>query len=66
MSQLTGAPIKMHKQGLSTDSATLKFVERRPGATIAEIAQDLQWTNGKVDGSVMRLTAETKSPSNIS
>ncbi len=50
----------MHKKGLSTDSIILETIQRKPGATIAEIAQDLEWTNGKVDGSVNRLITEGK------
>jgi len=50
----------MHKKGQSTDIAVLEEIMKKPGITIAEIAQDLAWTNGKVDGSVNRLIAEGK------
>lgn len=60
MNQLSGAPIVMHKKGRSTDAAVLEEITRKPGVTIAEIAENLEWTNGKVDGSVNRLVAESK------
>ncbi len=50
----------MHKKGLSTDALVLEIILRNPGLTIAEIAEELEWTNGKVDGSVNRLTTEGK------
>ena len=60
MNRLSGAPIAMHKKGLSTDALVLEVILRNPGLTIAEIAEELEWTNGKVDGSVNRLTTEGK------
>lgn len=50
----------MHKKGQSTDAAVLEQVMTKPGITISEIAQTLSCTNGKVDGSVNRLTVEGK------
>ncbi len=38
----------MHKKGRLTDSAVLKEIMRKPGTAIAEIAENLKWTNGKV------------------
>lgn len=58
MNQVSGAPITMHKKGQSTDAAVLKEILKKPGITVAEIAESLIWTNGKVDGSVNRLVAE--------
>ena len=60
MNRLSGAPIVMHKKGQSTDAAVLEQIINEPGITISEIAQNLACTNGKVDGSVNRLTAEGK------
>jgi hypothetical protein len=60
MNQLSGAPVVMHKKGRSTDAAVLEEITRKPGVTIAEIAENLEWTNGKIDGSVNRLVAEGK------
>ena len=50
----------MHKKGRSTDAAVLEEITRKPGIAIAEIAENLEWTNGKVDGSVNRLIVEGK------
>jgi hypothetical protein len=50
----------MHKKGQSTDAAVLEQIINKPGITISEIAQNLSCTNGKIDGSVNRLTAEGK------
>lgn len=60
MNRLSGAPLVMHKKGQSTDAAVLEQIIKKPGITISEIAQNLACTNGKVDGSVNRLTAEGK------
>lgn len=60
MKQLSGAPITMHKKGLSTDTLVLETILHTPGMTIAEIAKELKWTNGKVDGSINRLLTENK------
>ena len=50
----------MHKKGRSTDAAVLEEIMKKSGIAIAEIAENLEWTNGKVDGSVNRLVAEGK------
>ena len=50
----------MHKKGRSTDAAVLEEIMKKPGIAIAEIAENLEWTNGKVDGSVNRLVVEGK------
>lgn len=60
MNRLSGAPVVMHKKGRSTDAAVLEEIMQKPGIAIAEIAQNLEWTNGKVDGSVNRLIVEGK------
>jgi len=48
----------MHKKGRSTDAAVVEEITKKPGITIAKIAENLKWTNGKVDGSINRLVAE--------
>lgn len=50
----------MHKKGRSTDAVVLEEIIKKPGIAIAEIAENLEWTNGKIDGSVNRLVAEGK------
>ncbi len=60
MSRLSGAPVVMHKKGQSTDAAVLQQIMKKHGITISEIAENLQCTNGKIDGSVNRLLAENK------
>ena len=60
MNLLSGAPVAMHEKGRSTDATVLEAIVKKPGSTIAEIAEDLKWTNGKVDGSVNRLIVEGK------
>ncbi len=60
MNQLSGAPVVMHKKGRLTDAAVLKEIMMKPGISIAEIAENLEWTNGKADGSVNRLIVEGK------
>lgn len=50
----------MHTKGRSTDTAVLEEIIKKPGIAIAEIAENLEWTNGKIDGSVNRLVAEGK------
>jgi hypothetical protein len=60
MNRLSGAPVVMHKKGRSTDAVVLEEIIKKPGIAIAEIAENLEWTNGKIDGSVNRLVAEGK------
>lgn len=55
-----GAPEFMKRIGEETDSEILEEVKKRPGSTIREIAESLEWTNGKVDGSVNRLISKGK------
>jgi predicted transcriptional regulator len=57
MNRLSGAPVVMHKKGRSTDAVVLEEIIKKPGIAIAEIAENLEWTNGKIDGSVNRLVA---------
>jgi hypothetical protein len=54
---VSGAPLAMRIKGKITDSLVLNEVTKKPGMAIFEIAEKLGWTNGKVDGSVNRLTA---------
>ena len=50
----------MHKQGEMTDSSVLGEVTQKPGVAVSEIAEALNWSNGKVDGSLNRLIAQKK------
>lgn len=50
----------MRKLGKVTDSVVLREVLMNPGATVSSIAENLGWSNGKVDGSVNRLIREKK------
>jgi predicted transcriptional regulator len=54
-SRPSGAPTTMHAIGQATDSAILAEIVAHPGVTVAEVAEALGWSNGKVDGSVNRL-----------
>jgi len=53
-----GAPEFMKRMGEETDSNIFEEVKKRPGSTVREIAESLEWTNGKVDGSVNRLVSK--------
>lgn len=57
-SRLYGAPVAMHQKGETTDTAILGEITKKPGITVSEIARNLAWSNGKVDGSVNRLALE--------
>lgn len=56
--RLYGAPVAMHQKGETTDTAILGEITKKPGITVSEIAKNLAWSNGKVDGSVNRLALE--------
>jgi len=58
--KIAGAPVAMHLRGEMTDASVLKEVQERPGSSVHEIAERLNWTNGKVDGSVNRLVSQGK------
>ena len=58
--QVAGAPIAMRLKGEKTDALVLKTVQEKPGLVVHEIAERLNWTNGKVDGSVNRLISQGK------
>ncbi len=58
--RIFGAPITMHRQGELTDAIIMEEILRKPGVAISQIAHNLGWTNGKVDGSVNRLASEGK------
>ncbi len=58
--RLSGAPITMHKRGQITDSFIIKVVNEKPGVTVSEIAELLNWSNGKTDGSINRLLSKKK------
>lgn len=59
-SRVAGAPLTMRKRGEKTDALVLREVELRPGSTVHDIAVRLNWTNGRVDGSVNRLISQGK------
>lgn len=59
-SLIAGAPVAMHLRGEMTDAIVLKEVQERPGSSVHEIAERLSWSNGRVDGSVNRLSSEGK------
>lgn len=58
--KFSGAPITMHKQGKLTDAKVLEEVQKKPGSTVSEIAESLDWSNGKIDGSLNRLSCRGK------
>lgn len=55
-----GAPVVMRQRGRRTDTIIMQRILEKPGSTVREIAKDLGWTNGRVDGSVNRLLNEGK------
>lgn len=57
-SKVAGAPLVMRKRGEKTDAFVLTEVKQRPGSTVHEIAERLNWSNGRVDGSVNRLVSQ--------
>lgn len=59
-SKMTGAPSIMKKRGENTDNIVLEEIKRNPNSSIHGIAEQLSWTNGKVDGSINRLLLEDK------
>jgi predicted transcriptional regulator len=59
-SRVAGAPLAMRKRGETTDALVLRKVELRPGSSVHDIAERLDWTNGRVDGSVNRLISQGK------
>lgn len=48
----------MRQRGESTDMIVMEEIRSKPGVTVSEIANNLGWTNGKVDGSVNRLVSK--------
>lgn len=53
--KVAGAPIAMHRRGRRTDKIVLEFVRRNSGLTIRQIAKELNFSIGRVDGSINRL-----------
>ncbi len=43
------------REGLDTDYELYRVINRKPGASIYELAKELGWSSGKVYGSVRRL-----------
>jgi len=60
LKNLNGAPVVMRNRGMETDTRVLQIIREKPGITIHEIANELEWTNGRVDGSVNRLARKGK------
>lgn len=58
--KMIGAPSVMKRRGEKTDTLVLQEIKNNPGSSIHEIADQLSWTNGRVDGSVNRLLLENK------
>lgn len=44
--------------GLDTDYELYKIINRSPGNSIYGLAKEMQWSSGKVHGSVLRLEKE--------
>jgi hypothetical protein len=57
---IAGAPLAMKDKGSKTDEMVLAEINKKPKITIHELAEKLGWSNGKVDGSVKRLTKGNK------
>lgn len=55
-----GAPAVMRQKGIHTDYLVMQRILEKPGSTVHEIARDLGWTNGRVDGSANRLFKDGK------
>lgn len=55
-----GAPVVMRRRGERTDTIVMQRILEKNGSTVHEIAKDLGWTNGRVDGSVNRLLKEER------
>ena len=47
------------REGLDTDYELYKVINRKPGASIYELAKELGWSSGKVYGSVRRLEKDS-------
>ena len=58
--RVVGAPLVMRNRGKKTDAIVLREVELMPGSMVHVIADRLDWTNGRVDGSVNRLLSRGK------
>lgn len=55
-----GAPAMMRQKGIHTDYVVMQRILESPGSTVHEVARDLGWTNGRVDGSANRLLKERR------
>jgi predicted transcriptional regulator len=55
-----GAPAIMRQKGIDTDYLVMQRILEKPGSTVHEVARDLGWTNGRVDGSANRLLKERR------
>jgi len=58
--RVAGAPIAMKKRGRKTDALVLKIVQKKHELTIRDIAEELNWSNGRVDGCINRLVKAGK------
>ncbi|MEO9308589.1 MAG: response regulator [Nitrososphaera sp.] len=54
-----GAKAK-HAIGMETDDFLLKYIEENPGKSIYEMQKELEWSIGKIQGSVKRLSDNSK------
>jgi len=50
-----GAPATMAERGMKTDRVVMSAVKAHAGQGVREIANALNWSNGRVDGSINRL-----------
>jgi predicted transcriptional regulator len=47
------------REGLDTDYELYRVINRKPGASIYELAKELGWSSGKAYGSVRRLEKDS-------
>ena len=47
------------REGLDTDYELYRVINRKPGASVYELAKELGWSSGKVYGSVRRLEKDS-------
>jgi predicted transcriptional regulator len=47
------------REGLDTDYELYRAINRKPGASIYELAKELGWSSGRVYGSVRRLEKDS-------
>ncbi|MDD1762638.1 MAG: winged helix-turn-helix transcriptional regulator [Methanothrix sp.] len=47
------------REGLDTDYELYRVINKKPGASVYELAKELGWSSGKVYGSVRRLEKDS-------